>query len=217
MKHISRILPDGVHLHQAPIALIHKEGLFPEECVFIDRAVEKRIAEFATGRYCARQALAQILGTFPSIPVGKMREPIWPAAIVGSITHDGGHCIAVAAERRSVTHIGIDLTENQGLDSDLVRLIRTPGDCINVTSGAVEMDVNRLIFSLKESVYKSLFPEVRKIFDFSDVNVLLDERLSISGVELANKEVFGELAIKLNFRYWVDSRYIFSIAWADRT
>jgi 4'-phosphopantetheinyl transferase EntD len=71
---------------------------------------------------------------------------------------------------------------DQVLDADLVSLIRTPGDRIKVRAGAIKMDVNKLIFSLKEAVYKSLFPEVQKVFDFCDVNVFLDEGLDTSAL-----------------------------------
>jgi 4'-phosphopantetheinyl transferase EntD len=71
--------------------------LFPEEAMQLDGAVDSRLREFATGRSCARQALAG-LGLAPApILRGAKREPLWPAGIVGSITHCRGYRAAAVA------------------------------------------------------------------------------------------------------------------------
>src|SRR5690242_4153856 len=76
-------------------------ALFPAEAAQIQGAVEARRREFATGRHCARQALAA-LGV-PATPLlsGGHREPLWPAGVVGSITHCTGYrAAAVAPDER---------------------------------------------------------------------------------------------------------------------
>ena len=71
--------------------------LYPEEAMAIERAVDKRRAEFTRGRACAREALSE-LGVPPQpIPVGTHRQPVWPLGVVGSITHCKGLVVAVAA------------------------------------------------------------------------------------------------------------------------
>ena len=48
---------------------------------------QKRLSDFATGRYCAMKALEQFGIQDAIIPIGEDRAPIWPEGIVGSISH----------------------------------------------------------------------------------------------------------------------------------
>ena len=72
--------------------------------VTLDKAVQKRKAEFLAGRYCARAALAQLDGSLAvNIGIGANREPLWPPGFVGSITHPWlrvGHRCAPGAGTR---------------------------------------------------------------------------------------------------------------------
>src|SRR6202521_6486244 len=82
--------------------------LLPAEAAHLERAVPKRVQEFAAGRLCARQALAKFgIVDFP-IEVAADRQPVWPDLMVGSITHTSGFCAAVVAERQRVIAVGLD-------------------------------------------------------------------------------------------------------------
>jgi 4'-phosphopantetheinyl transferase EntD len=68
-----------------------RADLTPAESQTIHRAVSKRQMEYATGRWLARQALARYaLGDSELLAAGD-RQPQWPAAVVGSITHSAGY------------------------------------------------------------------------------------------------------------------------------
>ena len=70
----------------------------PDEMAQVDAAVNSRRVEFATGRSCARRALARMgIREFVlrSNPVS--RAPRWPAGVVGAITHTGGCPAGIAA------------------------------------------------------------------------------------------------------------------------
>ena len=82
--------------------------LWPEEAAAVQHAVEKRRREFAVGRMLARAALAAIGDPPSAIPTGNHREPVWPAGIVGSITHCAGYCAAAVARDAMVVALGID-------------------------------------------------------------------------------------------------------------
>src|SRR3954466_8638481 len=71
--------------------------LFPEELPLIASAVEKRRLEFGRGRQCARAALRRLGVPDGPLPSGSQREPLWPAAAIGSITHTEGLCVAAVA------------------------------------------------------------------------------------------------------------------------
>src|SRR5688572_29707947 len=55
-------------------------------------AVPKRQAEFRAGRYCAMTALTALDARFAGCEVGRADSgaPVWPAGIVGSISHSDG-------------------------------------------------------------------------------------------------------------------------------
>ena len=59
------------------------EPLFPEEEAHIARAVDKRKAEFALGRTCARRALAKLgMPPVPLLPLAD-RSVQWPSEALG--------------------------------------------------------------------------------------------------------------------------------------
>src|ERR1700676_5675117 len=82
--------------------------LMPAETRYLGRAVRKRVRELAAGRLCARRALAEFGIVDFAVEVADDRQPLWPASMVGSITHTAGFCAAVAAERESVAALGLD-------------------------------------------------------------------------------------------------------------
>jgi len=147
--------------------------LLPAEAAHVERAVPKRIQEFAAGRLCARQALAKFgIVDFP-IGVAADRQPVWPDLMVGSITHTSGFCAAVVAERQRVIAVG--------LDSEVVGDVRTeiwPSICVPTESAWVQSlpasehaAAITLIFSAKEAFYKCQYALVRERLNFHDVRV----------------------------------------------
>src|SRR5450631_1635810 len=75
------------------------ELLLPEEAAGLGRAVPERQQEFAAGRLCARRALEELGFAGFALLAQADRQPLWPAQIVGSITHTNGLCAAVVGRR----------------------------------------------------------------------------------------------------------------------
>jgi hypothetical protein len=65
--------------------------LYPGEEAVIAHTVDNRRREFATGRACARTALAQLGVPGAAILPGARGAPQWPAGVMGSITHGAGY------------------------------------------------------------------------------------------------------------------------------
>ena len=80
--------------------------LFPQEWAAIARATESRRREFATGRACARAAMARL--GLPAVAVlpGPRGAPQWPEGVAGSITHCAGYRAAAVALTRDVVSLG---------------------------------------------------------------------------------------------------------------
>jgi 4'-phosphopantetheinyl transferase EntD len=139
----------------------------------VERAVPKRVQEFAAGRVCARRALAAFaLVDFP-IQVPDDRQPIWPDTFVGSITHTAGFGAAVVAERQNAAALGLDSEVVGDVPADV-----WASKCVPVELAWIESlpESERaaavtLIFSAKEAFYKCQYPLVRERLEFHDVRV----------------------------------------------
>jgi 4'-phosphopantetheinyl transferase EntD len=148
--------------------------LFPEEMALIQRAVPKRQAEFATARWCGRTALAE-LGVAPAaILTGRDREPLWPNGIVGSITHCRGYHAAAVAHATDVRSVGIDAEPEEPLPEGTLELISLPAERAQLTA-PWGPHLDRLLFSAKESVYKTYFPLARRWLGFGDALIRLHQ------------------------------------------
>ena len=172
---LGRILP-------ATVVVAESEGdlgaqVFPEEEAALGRAVEKRRREFATGRACARRALAQ-LGIAPlAIPSGPRGEPQWPEGVVGSITHCTGFRACAVARATEVETLGIDAEVDAPLPGGLLADIASPRErrwIARLGSQAPAVSWDRLLFSIKESVYKAWFPLTGRWLGFEDAEVEVD-------------------------------------------
>jgi 4'-phosphopantetheinyl transferase EntD len=151
--------------------------LFPEEEAAVGNAVEKRRREFVTARACARAALAQLGHPDQAVPAGARGEPLWPAGIVGSITHCAGYRACAVASAGELLTIGVDAEVGEPLPAGLIGDIALPEEQslierLNAEGPAVSWD--RLLFSIKESIYKAWFPLARSWLGFEDASVVID-------------------------------------------
>lgn len=129
--------------------------------------------DFVAGRYSAVEALRLIGQSREPILIGTSRQPIWPAAIVGSITHTKGVAAAIAAFGQTHSGLGIDLEYLKPLH-DLAAHICTPDELSFVREHPGIPDYLNVLFSAKEAVYKCLWPLARRFISFHEVELALD-------------------------------------------
>lgn len=175
MRSLSLILPTTVAVSELECDPPHAE-LLPGEEIFVARALPGRRREFTTTRQCARTALAQ-LGFSPApILRGPRGEPQWPAGVVGSITHCAGYRAAVVARRTALHSLGIDAEPHAGLPPGVWKIVSLPAERAmlhELAAVAPQRYWDRIVFSVKESVYKAWYPMVNQWLDFHDVEVTL--------------------------------------------
>ena len=142
----------------------------------IQRSVAKRQAEFLAGRLCARAALLQLDGTCATPGMGEDRAPMWPAHISGAITHSNGRAGALVALKSEWQGLGIDLEKLLSTERALrlAKEILTPDELLRMAAGPAEQIalLVTLTFSVKESLFKALYPLVQKRFYFEHAEVL---------------------------------------------
>lgn len=139
----------------------------------------KRQLEFAAGRACARAACAALGIDGAPIPVGAGREPVWPAGLVGSITHSGGVAAAVVARQTDTVAIGIDIERADAVGPDIWREIFTERETAwqHDQPEARRSRLATVVFCAKEAFYKFQYPVTRAWLEFRDVDA------SVNGVE----------------------------------
>lgn len=143
----------------------------------IASSVRKRQAEFFFGRLAARRALARLGKASCEVPIGRSRAPVWPATVIGSISHSGHFAAAVALAQDTYRGVGIDLEHVLGQDM-LATVRSTVLDdreyaLLAESSGDFSIETwSTLVFSAKESFFKGCFGRVGRYFDFRAVRVV---------------------------------------------
>ena len=152
-------------------------GFWPGEAPAMARATPARQAEFAAGRAAARAAMRAV-GMVPyAIPMGSDRAPVWPAGVVGSISHSNGLCIAVAARARALSGLGIDIEPLDPLPEELWPDVLTPADrdWLMTQDADLRGGYARMIFSAKEATYKAQYNLTGELIGFDAVEIEIDD------------------------------------------
>lgn len=144
--------------------------LLPGEEPAAGAVAPARLAEFRHGRSCARAALARLGLDTVAIPVGRNREPVWPAGIVGSISHAGDAAAAAVSLASRHDALGLDLEPAMDLEAELWPRICRPDELAAFPAAGAGRHA-RLVFSAKESAYKALWPLLRQFLDFNDLEI----------------------------------------------
>lgn len=136
------------------------------------RAGDRRRQSLAAGRTAARHALTDLGLVDAQVGIGRGRggEPLWPIAVVGSITHTDALALAVVGWRSDYAGIGIDVERLEpGLSERAARLVCTPRerDWLDGQPGAWRTR----IFSAKEAVFKALNPLEGIYLGFGDADL----------------------------------------------
>ncbi len=149
--------------------------LFAQEEEQVARAVDKRRREFATARRCAREALAAYGFAPAPLLSGERGQPMWPAGMVGSITHCAGYRAAVVARDRDLAAVGVDAEPHQPLPDGILETVALPSEQARLRRLA-ETDAgvcwDRVLFCAKESVYKAWYPLARRWLDFVEADIV---------------------------------------------
>jgi 4'-phosphopantetheinyl transferase EntD len=147
--------------------------LYPAEAIFCAGFAHKRRADFTAGRLCARRALAALGIVDFAIAVNLDRSPRWPPGIVGSISHTGGYCCAVAANAPAFGSIGIDVEIVGRVTAALDSLVFTHRESafLSALAGTARARAATVIFSGKEAFYKCQHVVTHQWLDFQDVSL----------------------------------------------
>jgi 4'-phosphopantetheinyl transferase EntD len=146
------------------------EPLLPAERASLAGAGPRRLREFAAGRHCAREALAELGEPRVALPRRADRQPEWPLGIVGSVSHSWDYCAAVVARRATCAGLGFDVEVWGRVRSELWPRIATPSEQSWLRSaGDAGERFATVLFSAKEAFYKAQYPQSRRSLGFHSI------------------------------------------------
>jgi 4'-phosphopantetheinyl transferase EntD len=149
-----------------------EHALLPEEAPAFARSVVAVRRASGSVRILARELLARLGHPGRAVPKASSGAPVWPAGIVGSLSHDAKIAVAAVAMRRNILALGIDVEPAEPLPAELLDIVVTPGERLRLASDPY---AGRLFFAAKEAVYKAVHPLDQTFLDHHDVEVDLDQ------------------------------------------
>ena len=140
----------------------------------LQRASASRQLGHLGGRLCAEAAMAAASGRRIGIGIGESGAPLWPADVVGSISHTRGGAWACVGLRPAWSMVGIDSEWLADADAvrSIVELCCTAEERRRWFPRAPDPLLATLLFSAKESVYKAIHPLVRRFVEFDEVELV---------------------------------------------
>ena len=142
----------------------------------IQRSVAKRQTEFLAGRLCARDALRRLDERLYIPGIAEDRAPVWPSDVCGSITHSTGWAAAIVAHKKQWRGLGLDTEHLLSHDraSRLAGEILTANELADMASAPDDQIALRvtLTFSIKEALFKALYPIVQQRFYFEHAELV---------------------------------------------
>ena len=151
-------------------------SMYPVEVEQIGRAVESRRIEFAATRACAREAMSRLGVPAGPITRGGRGMPVWPAGVVGTLTHTGGLRAAALAPSGRVRSLGMDVEPHGPLGDGVLEAVALPEEAAWVRAAAGGMPSvhwGKLLFTAKEATYKAWYPLTRRWLGFADAHITL--------------------------------------------
>src|SRR5689334_10928161 len=143
-------------------------ALLPAEMAAFAGSVLKVRRASGAARIVARTLLSRFGQAACAIPKSTAGMPVWPKGIVGSLAHDATVAVAAMAVQADFQSVGIDVEPAEPLASDLLDIVATATEREGIQDDPFR---GRLLFSIKEAVYKAVYPLDRTFLDHHDVEV----------------------------------------------
>ncbi|MCU5773142.1 4'-phosphopantetheinyl transferase superfamily protein [Erwiniaceae bacterium BAC15a-03b] len=141
----------------------------------LGKSVKKRRAEYLASRYAARSALAAAGVDDFLLLNDEQRAPIWPPGFCGSLSHTSQRAVIITAAAQPGRRIGVDAEQTMQAESarELSEMIVSASELQRLKQCGLPLaQALTLTFSLKESLYKALFPVLRQFMDFHSAEIV---------------------------------------------
>lgn len=170
--------------------------LFSDELPSIQAVAARRRRTFIAGRACAHAALSE-LGLEPrSIPSGRSGLPVWPPNVLGSISHTDRFAAAIVSNNASLLALGLDVEGDEPFEDGIaVGLVSRPEELRPGLDPSHHSNLERgkLLFVIKEAIYKAYYPRYGSFLEFHDVRVSINEERGTFDAEVLGGPRFQTL------------------------
>ena len=164
---IAAVSIPGILIGHRLITVGDEYALRPDEFLAFASSVMKVQRASGAARIVARQLLAQLAAPAWSIVKSPSGVPFWPSGIVGSLAHDADVAVAAIARQQEFSGLGIDIEPAVALDRALVGLIATDRERAAIKDDPL---LARVLFAVKEAVYKAVYPLDGQFLNHHDVD-----------------------------------------------
>jgi enterobactin synthetase component D len=203
---LTRWLPHETYVQAAAI---DDYPVLPEELALVADAIERRRREFATGRWLAREGLRHLGLPDRPILMGRLRNPLWPDGVLGTLSHDAELCAVALRRAGAVRGMGIDLmslAQRAGRMDDLTPMFLTSaGELDSIATLNVPVDPAMLLFSLKEAAIKALSFRLTDFIDMREIEIRHADSFEL---RMADGIIRAELFAAVTDRYLVTAATI---------
>lgn len=104
--------------------------------------------------------------------------PLFPTGIVGTLSHTEGLRGALVGDARTWRSVGLDMERARPLPGGVFHAVTSPSErwALSRLAGSTRCEnlLGTVLFSAKESVYKSWFPLAGRFLDFDQAELTLD-------------------------------------------
>ena len=169
-RSIDALAVPGIVIGCRTIAPGDELALWPAELNAFATSVEKVKRASGAARVVARCLMERLGQVQQAVPKDTAGAPIWPAGLVGSLAHTSQVAVAALARRADFSSLGIDVEPAQPLEANLLNLVATQSERKII---AKDPNGGRLLFAIKEAVYKAAYPLDRTFLEHHDVVVSL--------------------------------------------
>lgn len=180
----------------------------------LHNAVVKRKAEHLASRWLAQQMLAQLGMPDFVLRNAADRSPLWPAGIHASLSH-AGDSVVIAATREPLC-VGIDVEQLMETST-----ARETADLLMNGSERTRLEAQplpfahaaTLLFSLKESLYKALWPQIHQPMDFLQAELTAIDMVQGCATLRLTHAFTAEFAqhTQLQARFWLRGQYVITL------
>jgi 4'-phosphopantetheinyl transferase EntD len=192
---LATLAAPGVRIGHRVIQGGDEKILFETEAKTVSALPDKRRASGAA-RIVGRVLLKELGVAEQPVPRRVSGAPLWPDGVTGSFAHDHLVAVAALARTRDVAALGIDVEPAVALPSDMLDLVTTPKERIDGDPMR-----GRVLFVVKEAVYKAVHPHDGKFLDYHDIEV-----------DLAAKKAVTKTGHTLELRFCA-ATHVVAVAW----
>ncbi|MGR9012011.1 MAG: 4'-phosphopantetheinyl transferase family protein [Gammaproteobacteria bacterium] len=188
--------------------------LLDAEELLVADAVISRKQEFSTGRWLARHGLQRFGLPIEPIGMGRLRNPLWPDSLLGSISHDAECCAVILIQKQAHSGVGIGidlvaLSQRAGKLDGLGSMIAANTSELDAVSQLnLSLEPVLLLFSIKESVIKALSFHLDDFIDMRLIEISYTDKIIF---KLSGCLVKGDVFAALTQSYLLTAVNIFQI------